>query len=141
MNISKEAKEAAIQTLVNNGVIPAGYHIQQLINSKDERIRELEKQLVDMSNEAIALRNMNSICIHHTDKERRSLMSECAICKQATILSDARGLVDVLTICKIASCTCITKTPDPKHHKDDCRYKTICNTIDSFHGKYPQPKP
>ena len=49
MTISNEAREAAHYEVLSQQAHPdsnQGYHIQQLINSKDERIRELEAEMV-----------------------------------------------------------------------------------------------
>ena len=26
----------------------------------------------------------------------------------------------------LGSCSCVTKTPDYRHHRDDCRYPVLC---------------
>lgn len=33
----------------------------------------------------------------------------------------------------IGSCTCLTKTSDPIHHAENCRYKLINEAWDKFH--------
>lgn len=40
-----------------------------------------------------------------------------------------KRLKQVLELCKVASCTCLTKTPEVKFHKETCRYRQICEAL------------
>lgn len=43
-----------------------------------------------------------------------------------------RGVVRRLRMAQVASCGCLTKTPDPKHHSEDCLYRVLQDAIDAL---------
>lgn len=45
-----------------------------------------------------------------------------------------KELVGALVALSVASCTCLTKTPDFQFHEKECRYRLICEIIAKYKG-------
>lgn len=45
-------------------------------------------------------------------------------------ISTASTVLNTLMIARISSCTCLTKTPDPSYHAENCRYRIFADTSD-----------
>lgn len=54
-----------------------------------------------------------------------------------TSVAKVREAVDLLERITSGSCSCLTKTPDPHHHKTGCQYKMIREAIDLLEPATP----
>lgn len=45
---------------------------------------------------------------------------------------DVSELVEALRKCSVGSCNCMTKSPDPQYHAEQCQYKMIAEALAKF---------